>query len=429
MKQLRLYVRLVTSYIGAHKAFFFLGIITSIGLIFLGPKIFPLLSPKKTRVIGLAGNYTLSSLPLEVQDLISTGLTKIGPDGQATSSAALSWFATDSGKLVTFTLDPNLTWQDGTKFSSATVNYNLKSVTLSHPDADHVAFFFKEAFAPLAVTLSQPLFKNGLVGLGNYQVQSIKFNGRFVTEINLQSVSSHQPLTYKFYPLESQLVTAFNLGAINEIHGLRESFGLEQDSHNQVSAATAGNIIVTMFFNTQKAPFDDKQFRQSLAYTLPNQYPGFEKAYAPFPLNSWFAGTSFKKYPQDLAPFKKSENITISTQKGLEPLGEQIASVWNKLGLKAKVAVTDIIPDGYDVYLTYLELPVDPDQYLLWHSTQATNISHYKSPKIDKLLEDGRQTLDTQARKSIYADFQKAITEEVPAVFLYYPKIYTVVRK
>ena len=71
---------------------------------------------------------------------------------------------------------------------------------------------------------------------------------------------------------------------------------------------------------------------------------------------------------------------------------------------------------------------MDPDQYTLWHSGQMNNITNYKNLRIDKLLEDGRQTVDIQSRIKIYADFQKYLLDDAPATFLYFPDIYTVTR-
>ncbi len=87
-------------------------------------------------------------------------------------------------------------------------------------------------------------------------------------------------------------------------------------------------------------------------------------------------------------------------------------------------------PGSFDLLLAYWKVPSDPDQYYYWHSTQTQgNITGYKSEKIDKLLEDGRDTISVEDRKKIYATFQKVIVDEVPAYFLYYPYIYTVKRK
>ena len=67
-----------------------------------------------------------------------------------------------------------------------------------------------------------------------------------------------------------------------------------------------------------------------------------------------------------------------------------------------------------------VDIPKDPDQYSLWHSTQATtNISKYKNPRIDKLLEIELSLIKIQG-KNIFR-FSKILVEDVPAIFLYHP--------
>ncbi len=96
------------------------------------------------------------------------------------------------------------------------------------------------------------------------------------------------------------------------------------------------------------------------------------------------------------------------------------------LGINTKIKVINNPYADFQALLATQEIPSDPDQYLFWHSTQTGNISRYKSPKIDKLLEDGRKTLDKTERKDIYFDFQKSIVEETPAIFLFHPTVYTI---
>ena len=80
------------------------------------------------------------------------------------------------------------------------------------------------------------------------------------------------------------------------------------------------------------------------------------------------------------------------------------------------------------MFLGDLNLSKDPDQYVLWHSEQNSNISGYKNLRIDKLLEDGRKTADINERKKIYSDFQKYILDDPPASFLYLPYTYEISR-
>src|SRR6185369_8402425 len=107
----------------------------------------------------------------------------------------------------------------------------------------------------------------------------------------------------------------------------------------------------------------------------------------------------------------------------------QDKSLCDNLNINVKLRLVGF-PDlsNFQVVLVGQEIPPDPDQYYLWDSTQSTNFTGYKNPRIDKLLEDGRKSIDQSERKSIYQDFQQFLVEETPAIFLTHLKTYTVVR-
>ncbi len=396
----KLAAKLVFSYILANKRWFILGLIISLALIFIYPK---LIKPGKI-TIGLVGNYTVGTLPRAIQEEISFGLVQ----------ASASWEATDSGKIFIFNLNPNLSWQDGQKLKSKEIDFNLKGVEIQKPNDYQIKFILKTPFAPLPVLLSQPLFKNGFVGLGKEKVVSVKFNGRFLASLELQSK------IYKFYPSEANLVTAFKLGAVKQAQGLHHNYNLNG------TTKINGRTIATIFFNLQKKPFDEKIFRQSLTYALPNDFSEGERVYGPVTKDSWVPTDLIKKYPHKDASVSGKIKINLLTTKDLVEVAERVAKDWTVAGMPTTVQVSDFPPADFDAYLTYLSLPADPDQYALWHSTQTGNLSGYKSFKVDKLLEDGRQTLDQDKREEIYANFLKAITEDVPAAFLFYPKVYLI---
>lgn len=438
-KQLRLLTKLATSYISTNKKLFLVVVLVSFALIYFLPQIAPIVFHPKPLTIGYVGNYTPSTLPRFIQDEISFGLTRLTVDDQATTGAALSWEATDSGRIVTFNLNPNLAWQDGTKFTSVQLEYNLKGVDVSKPNDYQIKFSLKEPFAPLTNLLSQPIFKNGLVGLGENKVSSIKFNGRFLANIELKNVKTSQITTYKFYPSEQMLLTAFKLGAVDQAIGFRLPLPTDLVQRYKVESKINGNLEAIIFFNTAKKPFDDKTIRQGLTYALPEEFAYGETTDTPMPKNSWALSVAAKKYTQnrtlaekfleDISTKSAALKIDLLVARGLEPVAADVAKAWKDVGVETTVSVSDIIPQNFDAYLNYVDLPSDPDQYVLWHSTQNSNISGYKSPKVDKLLEEGRRTLDRADRKDIYASFQKAITEDAPAAFLYYPKTYSISKR
>ena len=66
---------------------------------------------------------------------------------------------------------------------------------------------------------------------------------------------------------------------------------------------------------------------------------------------------------------------------------------------------------------------------MLWHTTQKGNgnITGTALPKLDKALEDGRETVSQPERIGKYLDFQRFLLDESPVTMLYYPKLIYVV--
>ncbi len=129
----------------------------------------------------------------------------------------------------------------------------------------------------------------------------------------------------------------------------------------------------------------------------------------------------------------KQLSITITTlaDHEYEDTATKIATAWEELGIDVTVTAVSgnelkdqIVPSrDFNVLLTSQLLNSDPDQYVMWHTTQTRdgNVSGISSPKLDKLLEDARRTLDLKVRSEKYQEFSKHLLDESPAAFLYYP--------
>jgi len=131
-----------------------------------------------------------------------------------------------------------------------------------------------------------------------------------------------------------------------------------------------------------------------------------------------------EKDKEALSSFK----ITITTFPQYEKTARLIKDSWEKLGIASEIKITTHLPSDYEALLIAREVPLEPDQYYFWHTTQAGNITNLKNPRIDKLLEDGRKTIDKEKRKDIYYDFQRFLSEESPVIFLNHPVLYDVYR-
>ncbi len=430
------------AFVKKHGRFLLTGFLAGFLIFLLLVKIFPLIiSPfnaPKNKKIAVVGSYTPTNLPSFIQDLISVGLTSLDSSGEASPSLAVSWETKDDGKTYLFKLKNNLVWHDGTSFRTSDVNYNLKDVKFEPITSDLLKISLKEPFSPLPTILSRPLFKRGLVGLGSYKVQGLNLKADKLTSISLQPLSKNlPPLEFKFYPNEESAITAFKLGEVNVLDKLSSSNNFLGQSNISITSRTYYNYNVILFYNLKLPTLQKRNIRQALTYALPQISE--EPSLGPINPLSWAYNPNLKSYPPNMELAKSlidkegtattSAELTISTFSSFLPLAQKIVSSWDSLGFKTDIKVENTLPADFDVLLVSQEIPPDPDQYHLWHSTQSTNITGYGSPKVDKLLEDGRKIIDKEKRTQIYKDFQRYLVEDLPAVFLYHPKLYTIERK
>lgn len=390
------------------------------------------------QIIGLVGSYTPTSLPLFLQRLISSGLTDIDESGEVVPALATSWTVSPDGKVYTFTLRDDLYWHDKTKFTAHDLNYNLRDVEFVPTKDTEMVIKLRDAFSPLPSFLSKPLFKQGLVGLGSYRISGIRLKGDTVMYLKLTPLPPDLPnIEVKFYPTESLAKIAFQLGEVNVLDEISDPAPFtEANPHVFIKPVVNFQRYVGIFFNLNDPLLKEKDIRQALIYVL--EKPEKNRVATPLSSKSWAYTNQVKQYDQDIDMAQKligalssdSARLTLSTNTHLLDTAQKIADSWNAVGVTTEVKVESGLPENYQALLVIQEIPLDPDQYPLWHSTQTqTNIAHYANPKIDKLLEDGRKERDQEKREKIYFDFQRYLVDDAPAAFLYHSTTYTISRK
>lgn len=444
LKRIRFSFRFLRAFLERHKKLILLGFL--VGLIFFLylPKVFKLFL-KDTNVIGIVGRFTPGELPLDIQEQISEGLTTITPEGLVAPALAKSWEINRGGQEYIFTLDSQRFWNDRSPVLAKDIDFNFSDVTTTADGTDKVKFLLKEPFVPFLSIVAKPVFKSALIGTGEYKVSRLVKNGQTVEKLIMSSANdpSKKKIIYRFYPTEEAAITAFKLGEINAIDKLNNLGDLKEWGIVSIKEEFLDNRFVALFFNSQNPKLSDKSTRQALAYAIEKKWQ--PRALTPINPKSWAYNDSVKPYNYDLENAKKlleknTENIEtpsseplteieLSTIPSLLDVAEDIKKDWEKLGIKTRIKAIVSLDESYEVLLITQEIPADPDQYVYWHSTQGLNLSHYKSPKIDKLLEDGRKTFDLGQRKEIYLDFQRFLVEDTPAVFLFHPTVYNISRK
>lgn len=398
---------------------------------------------KATTRIGLTGQYTLNTLPFAVSQNISRGLTKVEPTSLVVPDLAHNWEVSPDETLYTVNLKKDIFWSDNTPIKASDLSFSIPDVQFKAIDDSTLSFQLKESYAPFLSLLTRPVFSKNNQGAGKFMIKSIKYSNQYLKSIEL--INNKQRLYYRFYPSHEAAWLGFKLGEVDQLRNLLVN-PLSPAWENKLKLETQVNYgqYLGIIFNLKDRYLSNKSLRQALAYALEfkSQTPA-ARALSPINPHSWAFNPKVKPYDFNPAQAKElftkfTEEATISgrlelklaASQSLLPLAESIAASWDKvLKITTQVKIVNSIDPDFQALLVAQEIPLDPDQHALWHSTQDTNITHYSDLKTDKLLEDGRKISDQAKRKEIYQDFQRFLLEDCPAIFLSYPTTYTISRK
>ncbi|MDD2717983.1 MAG: peptide-binding protein [Candidatus Wallbacteria bacterium] len=218
-------------------------------------------------------------------------------------------------------------------------------------------------------------------------------------------------------------------------------------------------------FNLKHPLFASKNVRTALNYAINrNQIiEGVllgmgEEASGPFTRRHWAYNSELKPYPYSLEMaeklladegFAKNSdgllarkgevfNFTLIINRGdheRELVALMVRDNLRKLGIRVNIrsldwndVVSNILPQkNYDMILIALAPNPDPDDVAAaFYSASergSFNFFGYSNPEMDKLLDQGRISLDKTERIRIYAQMQKILQEDLPVLFLYHPKV------
>lgn len=426
---------------------FLLSIVTIISTITLSPYLVSFVTAQKD-VVGIVGSYTYNNLPEEVLSKISNGLVFVDDKGDIIPVLAEHWELKNSGKEYTFTLKKNIFWNDGRPLLAKDIKYNFKDVEITTTGDRQIHFKLQKRLPVFATYLTTPIIRSPLIGIaGLYKVDRTKTQYGQIKELyltpNKQNVKF---LVYKFYDNEAKMINAYKLGEITQMVIYKKSIAdtFKGWKNTEITKSVDYSRLLTLFYNQKtNTILKEKDVRQALAMSVDRVQ--FEEegqnADSPIPPISWAYNPDLKKIQYDTELSSKilrkynegtrSATLNLDTYYDYLDTAEDIKTSMEKTGIKIKINTLSLQqPSDYDMLLAYWKVPLDPDQYYFWHSTQVNgNITGLKNVKIDKLLEDGRDTSNITDRKRIYYNFQRIMQDEIPAYFLYYPHIYTVKRK
>lgn len=284
---------------------------------------------------------------------------------------------------------------------------------------------------------------------------------------------------FNLYNNEEDLLNDIRLGKVHSTYAVSRKLQNTITSERLMSYHDSNPLYRrywAVFFNLSENANEilkDKELRSLINQSIDRQKiinyaldSRSEVAYGPIAKNSWAYNEivekpkldeiSINKKLDDLG-WLKTESNSIRQKNNLKleldlyaiddetrvMIAEELKSQLEKFGIGINIVKTtskDLINNviatkKFDLLLYGIETTTDPDLYKLWHSSQSTfpglNISSYKSslidgrtqkPRVDVMIENARISNDKEARKDLYFNIQKIISDDSPAVFLYNPK-------
>jgi peptide/nickel transport system substrate-binding protein len=402
------------------------------------------------------------------------GLVRIDRNGKVQPLLAKSWEVTPDGLTYTFRLQTGVRFHDGTAFDSADVKFAFDRArapnstnaqkqifapieTIDTPDPATVVIKLKEPSGNFlyylgwgdAVIVAPETAENNKsnpVGTGPFkfknwargnQVELVRNPDYWQKDkVKLESV------TFRFISDPQAQVAAVRAGDVDAFPniGAPELFAdLKKDPRfTAVAGNTEGEIVAGL--NNARKPFDDVRVRRALMHAI-DRKALVEGAYSGFgqPIGSHFS----PNHPAfidttNVLPYDPEKAKALLKEAGQETLSftiktpqmayasrsaELIAAMLSEIGVELKIVPTEFPAKwieevfrnkDFDMTIVAHAEPLDIDIY-----TRDSYYFNYKSDRLRAAVAEASRTTDETARFAKYAEAQKILAEDVPALFLF----------
>ena len=401
-------------------------------------------------------SQTVTQNDKTISRLILRGLFKYDIYGTLIPDLAETWTISDDGLVYTIKLKDDQYWSDNSKINSDDLIYtafkvgNLSGVATDKVDDLTVRYTLPNKFSPFLSLMTVGVMKtnseekyNALMPIssGPFKVVRIERSGPIVQKVILVHNNPNEnirKLIFRYYVNEDELLTAAKLGEIDGFISTKN----EAPSNFSERRFPLQGVYYALFFNLDNDKFNDVEFRKKLERVLPVDKLTSNLG---IPVQGPISRSAFTNEALNLNNYdpKFSEVLTDTSITIIVPdiethiaLAREIKNLWeDKLGINVSIKTenpeifseTIVKPKNFEIMLYGQEINRDPDRYVNWHSTQkefpGLNLPGFEHVRADRALEEGRNEIDNDKRVIHYNEFQKAITDQVPAIFLYHPYV------
>jgi peptide/nickel transport system substrate-binding protein len=309
------------------------------------------------------------------------------------------------------------------------------------------------------------------IGTGPYRFQEWKSGEKVVLTANPDYYEGRPylgRLVYRVIPSQGTIFLELKAKGV-DLAGLTAIQFLRQTEYPAFRKAFRkyrypSSVYTYLGFNLQDPRFADRRVRQAFAHAIDKQeiVDGValglaREATGPMRPGSWAYTDKVRRFAHDPARARallaaagwtdrngdgivedrdgRPFTFTIRTNQGNEErrkIAELVQQRFKEIGVAAEIQIIEwatligefLKKRRYEAVILGLGVGTDPDQYVIWHSSQTgpdqMNRSGYANPEVDALLEAGRSSCAQEDRVKYYHRFQEVLAEDQPFIFFYF---------
>jgi peptide/nickel transport system substrate-binding protein len=407
-------------------------------------------------------------------------LFKLNEQGKIVPELATGYAYEDGGKTVKIKLRPGVKFSDGTPFDAEAVVFNIKRdlkssctcrptwpvKSVSAEGTDTVVLTFTRPFAAVIASfidsnanwtasptalkqMGERRFRVKPVGAGPFKVVSNKLSSELVLERNPTYWKKGRPLldrlTFKSIGGDEAAYQAIQAGQAEAYEGMSTP-RLVQGAGKNSKVEVTQQLSTSPYFmqlNTTIPPFDDPKARQAIYYAsdseairsklFDNMYENTQGFTGPGGLFYEPKVEGYRTYDLEKAKalVKQMGGLTVKLGTINVLVAKQtiqaLQSQWQEAGIKVTI-------DSYDLtgliqafqskkWQAMLQTAgsYDPAQGVgvAFRMSSLSPFSGIKDDKLDKMLNDAAGTLDQNARKGMYDQIAKYVSDQAYGPFYF----------
>jgi peptide/nickel transport system substrate-binding protein len=442
--------------------------------------------------VGLDPHVATSFATVLVNSVIYEGLTGVDKDLKVVPDLAESWTVSADGLTYVFTLRPGAKFHDGSAVTPADVAASFArvrdpktgspyasridmvkdvaatgdrqvTVTLATPSAPFLANLPQIAIVPAAAVTGGVDLQRKPDGTGPFKLQEWVPDTYLLLAKNDAYWQAGLPklaaVKFNIVPEASTRQVGISGGTYQMLPNVDPTTAATLDGTAGVTLLETPDLSYTLVgMNVSKPPFDNPKVREALNTAIDRaqivQAAYFGKGQPGGPLSpalkDWAVPVAdYPCYAADPEKAKallaeagialplKAEMKVLGSNQNVVDVAQVVQAQLNAAGFDIALNVQEqgsFIQDwrnsNFQMFASVNGGSVDPDGYLFrtFRTGGSTNVFKYSDAAVDKLLDDGRTTLDPAKRRDIYADLQKRLACDGPIAHLVYGQLFTAVR-